>query len=227
MPLVAIPDGATPELEAKVRASRAKLLRKSTEKYRFKVEGQCIPEGLLVEKDHLVGLRFRRARVENGRVVATDETTDRRASCVVSSIGSIPAPIAGIETEDELFRFSDPELGRLIGFPTVFSAGNIVTGKGNIIASRKHAKHVTEAMVESMLGLSDRDSADQDGLADIVHGGHRQAASNIAEAIITQPPIKDAALAEIRRQVAERQRAVGYEGDFAAWIERMTPEGFE
>jgi NADPH-dependent glutamate synthase beta subunit-like oxidoreductase len=227
MPLVAIPAGSTPEQETKVLNSRAKLLRKAADKYRFKVETRWLPEELLVEDDHLVGLRFRRGRVENGRIIATDETLDRRASCVISSIGSIPAPIEGIETKGELFRFSDRDLGRLKGFPTVFSAGNIVTGKGNIIASRKHAKHITEAMIESMLGLSDRNSTDQDNLADIVHEGHHQAASNIAETILTQPPIKDEALVKIHQQVAERQRAVGYEGNFDAWIKQVTPEGFE
>ena len=37
MPLVEIPDGATPERAAKVLASRGKLLEKAMEKYRFRL----------------------------------------------------------------------------------------------------------------------------------------------------------------------------------------------
>ena len=50
MPLVEIPDGATPERAAKVLASRGKLLEKAMEKYRFRVEPLCMPDGLIVEK---------------------------------------------------------------------------------------------------------------------------------------------------------------------------------
>ena len=49
MPLVEMPDGATPERAAKVLASRGKLLEKAMEKYRFKVEPLCMPDGLIVE----------------------------------------------------------------------------------------------------------------------------------------------------------------------------------
>jgi hypothetical protein len=227
MPLVAFPDGATPEQQAKVCNSRAKLLQKAIDKYRFKVEGLSAPEDLLVENDRLVGLRFRRTRAEAGRITPTDETFDRRASCVISSIGSIPLPIEGIELDGELFRFADWDLGRLAGFPTVFSAGNIVTGKGNIIASRKHAKYVTESMVESMLGLSDEDPENKAGLVDVVHGRIDESISEIAAEIASKPAITDEALAEVRERVAKRQRTVGYDADFDSWIQRVTPPDFE
>jgi ferredoxin--NADP+ reductase len=227
MPLVEIPDGATPEREAKVRNSRAKLLQKATEKYRFKIEELCMPDDLIVEDGQLVGLRFRRTRAEAGKVIATDETFECRGPYVISSIGSIPLPIDGIETKGELFRFTDWNLGRLEGFPTVFSAGNIVTGKGNIIASRKHAKQITETVVESFLGLSNDGHAGEAELADALHEGLQEAASGIATEIRVQPKIDAEALAMIRSRVAERQRAVGYDGDFKTWIEKVTPPDLE
>ena len=110
------------------------------EKYRFKIEPLAAPDGLLVEGDRLVGLRFRRTRMEGGKLVPTDETFERRGAYVISSIGSIPEPIPGIPMKGELFAFTDWDVGRLAGYPTVFSAGNVVTGKGNIVASRKHAR---------------------------------------------------------------------------------------
>ena len=194
MPLVEIPDDATPERAAKVLASRAKLLEKAMEKYRFKVETLCMPDALLVEGDRLAGLRFRRTRADAGRIVPCEETFEARGPYVVSSIGSIPEPIEGIETKGELFRFTDWELGRLDGYPNVFSAGNVVTGKGNIVASRKHAAIV---------------------------------ASRLAEEIAKLPPAGDAELASLRERVRARQRAVGFTGDYASWMAKVTPPDLE
>jgi len=194
MPLVEVPDGATPERAAKVLASRAKLLEKAMEKYRFRVRPLCAPDGLIVENDRLAGLRFRRTRADAGKLVATDETFEARGPYVISSIGSIPEPIEGIETKGELFRFTDWVLGRLEGHPNVFSAGNVVTGKGNIVASRKHAAWV---------------------------------ASKVAEEIAKLPPASADALERVRARVRERQRAVGYTGDYGSWMAKVTPPDLE
>jgi NADPH-dependent glutamate synthase beta subunit-like oxidoreductase len=134
MPLMEMPEDADEKRQEKVRAGRRKMLAKAMEKYRFRFEPLCMPIGLIVEDDKLVGLRFQRTAIENGRVVPQDETFERRGVYVISSIGSIPEAIEGIPMKGELFEFSDWDLGRLAGYPTVFSAGNVVTGKGNIVA---------------------------------------------------------------------------------------------
>ncbi|HXV36151.1 MAG TPA: NAD-binding protein [Myxococcota bacterium] len=223
MPLVEIPEDATPERVEKVRGSRAKLLEKAREKYCFKVEALAAPEQMIVENGRLVGLMFRRMRVEAGKLVPTDERFERRGSCVVSSIGSIPLPIEGIEMKGELFRFADWELGRLDAYPTVFSAGNIVTGKGNIIASRKHARQVTQLMVEDFLGIAHAERSAEAGIAEVAGARVRASAERIAAALEKQPPIRAEALESIRARVAARQREVGYDGDFDAWIARVSP----
>jgi hypothetical protein len=179
------------------------MLAKAVEKYRFGFEPLCMPDGLIVEDDRLVGLRFRRTKIENGRVVPQDETFERRGCYTISSIGSIPAAIAGVPMKGELFAFSDWNLGRLAEYPTVFSAGNVVTGKGNIVASRKHAREVSGVFLESFLGL--RNEA-------------REAGEKIADAIEAQPEIDATTLAAVRERVRKRQQAVGYEGDYASWV---------
>ena len=40
-------------------------------------------------------------------------------------------------------------------------------------------------------------------------------------------PIEPAVLESIRKRVRERQAAVGYDGDYAAWIARVTPPDLE
>jgi NADPH-dependent glutamate synthase beta subunit-like oxidoreductase len=228
MPLVEIPDGATPEREAKVRNSRGKLLKKAMDKYLFRFEPLCMPDEPLVEGERLVGFRFRRTRMENGRPVPTDETFERRGPLTISSIGSIPEPIAGIAMKGELFEFSDWDLGRLAAYPTVFSAGNVATGKGNIIASRKHARFISETISAAFLGLADGEDAHAgEGAAlDGTSSAARETANNIAAEITQQPPIEAGTLESLMNRVQERQRAVGYEGDFEAWITAHTPPDF-
>jgi hypothetical protein len=197
------------------------------DKYRFKMEPLCMPDGLIVEDERLVGLRFRRTRMEKGRPVPTDETFERRGCYVISSIGSIPAPIEGIPMKGELFEFVDWELGRLADYPTVFSAGNVATGKGNIVASRKHAKALAATLVEAFLGLGEEGHGGEEGLAEAASAGAREQGEKIAAEIRRQPTIAAEMLERIRGRVRQRQQAVGYEGDFAAWIERVTPPDLE
>lgn len=226
MPLVEVPPGASAERTTKVQAARHRLLEKAIEKYRFRSEFRAAPDGLLVEDDRLVGLRFRRTRIEGGRVIPLDETFERRGTYVISSIGSIPEPIAGIEMKGELLRFSDWELGRLADYPTVFSAGNVVTGKGNIVASRKHAAEV-EKQVESFLGLSEDRHEVEAGLA----AESSEAVSRQAEAVVehleARAPLAPEAVERILARVLGRQRAVGYDGNFTAWLEKVTPPDLE
>jgi NADPH-dependent glutamate synthase beta subunit-like oxidoreductase len=227
MPLVEIPEGASPEREEKVRKSREKLLQKAMQKYRFGIEPLCMPDSLLVEDGRLAGLRFRRTRMEKGRPVPTEETFLRRGSRVISSIGSIPEPIEGIEMKGELLRFVDWDLGRLEGYPTVFSAGNIVTGKGNIVASRKHAREVSAVMIEAFLGLGEKGHEGEGALAEATHGAFRDAAERLAKEVRATRPLAPDELQRILARVEERQQAVGYGGDFAAWIARVTPPDLE
>jgi ferredoxin--NADP+ reductase len=221
MPLMDIPQDADDARVEKVRNARQRMLDKAMQKYRFKIEPLAAPDGLVVENDRLVGIRFRRTKIENGRVVPQDETFERRGTQVISSIGSIPEPIEGIPMRGELFEFVDWEIGRLADYPTVFSVGNVVTGKGNIVASRKHAAHVSEDAIEHFLGLQEDGDADGDRVDIEATVGHaaRETADKIAAELRQAPTPNE--LAEILARVEARQHAVGYPGDYKAWMERV------
>lgn len=220
MPLMEMPEGADAKRADKVRTGRERMLAKAMDKYRFRFEPLCMPEGLLVEDGRLVGLRFRRTAIENGRVVPQDETFERRGPYVISSIGSIPEAIEGIPMKGELFEFTDWELGRLRDYPTVFSAGNVVTGKGNIVASRKHARAVSERVLSSFLGLGDGSHDGEEAIADATHAPLREAAAKIADKVERQPDLSPEALKAVLDRVHARQRAVGFdEAAFQTWIE--------
>jgi NADPH-dependent glutamate synthase beta subunit-like oxidoreductase len=197
MPLVELPEGAADKQVDKVQKSRLRVLEKATAKYLFRVEPLAAPVGLLVEQDRLAGLRFARTAMEGGRLVTTEQTFEARGAQVISSIGSIPEPLPDVAARGELYDFSDRELGRLAAWPTLFSVGNVVTGKGNIVASRKHARRVSTAMVEKYLGL--------------------------VEELKRRPPLTTEQEKALLARVAERQARVGYDGDYRGWLRKVTP----
>ncbi len=217
MPLVAIPDDATPERVEKIYKSRQTLLDKATQKYMFRVEPLSAPDGLIIEDDRVVGIRFRRTRMEGDRVVMANQTFERRGPVVISSIGSIPEPIEGIEMKGELFAFTDWTYGRLAAHPTVFSVGNVVTGKGNIVASRKHATQVSQEAIEAYLGVADESTQSIDsGLAQHVTA----AAEGIGLHVDAQPPLDAETISAIEARIVARQAAIGYPGDVVEWLDQ-------
>jgi len=226
MPVVEVPEGASDDRRAKVEGTRKKLLDKAMEKYRFRIEPLSAPDALVVENDRLAGIRFRKTRMESGKPVATDETYERRGRYVISSIGSIPEAIPGIDMKGELFAFTDWDLGRLAAYPNVFSAGNVVTGKGNIVASRKHATHVAERVIASFLGVGEDGHAGEEAILDGAREAARSAADGVAAQVASQPPRDATALEQLRARVASRQQAIGY-ADYHSWIERVTPADLE
>jgi NADPH-dependent glutamate synthase beta subunit-like oxidoreductase len=227
MPLVEIPEDADEKRREKAMNARARLLEKAQEKYGFRVEPLSAPEALLVENGRVVGLRLRRTKMENGKLVTTDETYERRGAYVISSIGSIPEPINGIPMKGELFAFTDWEVGRLEGYPTLFSVGNVVTGKGNIVASRKHAAQVYEDALASFLGLEEDGHAKEAALPSRAESSAKHTAGHVvAHLAHAEPPAPEVAEAILAR-VRERQRAVGYDGDLALWLAKVTPPDLE
>ncbi len=217
MPVMSAPDGADEARMEKVYAGRKRMLDKAMGKYMFKVEPCSAPEALIIEDDRVAGLVLRRTKIENGRVVPTDETYEARGPQVLSSIGSIPEPIEGLPMKGELIDYADWDFGRIEGFPTLFAAGNVVTGKGNIVASRKHAKFVSEEAVEQYLGLEEGDDAVERSLE-----RPSDAASDVAEGIASHleaiDPVDPAEIEKTLGRVQARQQAVGCTEGYAAWM---------
>ena len=199
MPLVSLPDGANEKVVAKIEKTRAHMLEKAVGKYLFHVRPLRAPVALLVENERAVGMRFAVTRMEGGKLVQTADTEEVRGSQVISSIGSIPEPLEGVPQKGELYAYSDWDLGRLPDFPTLFAAGNVVTGKGNIVDSRKHARHVGQHVRDEYLKLVD-------GVAAL-------------------PPLSGAQRESLLQRVRARQAKVGFRG-YAEWIKAARPPEF-
>jgi len=219
MPLTDVPEEGGPEHQARHERLRQRIVEKAMRKYCFRVGAQTVPVGLVVEDDRLVGLRVQRTRVEDGRALpVAGEVEEVRAPFVVSSIGSIPEPMPGIAQDGVLYRYADAVLGRLAGWDVVFGTGNVVTGKGNILESRRHSERVTTHVVDSWLDLGDRDGEDATVRVPVA-----AAAARVAARTRGRPPLAPADVERLLARVRARQREVGYDGAYRAWIERVTP----
>lgn len=221
MPLIEIPGDADEARVEKIRKSRLTMLNKASEKFKLKVEPLSAPDELLIENESVAGIRFRRTQIEGKRVISTDETYERRGPVVLSSIGSIPEPIEGISMKGELIDYSDWDYGRLEDYPTVFSVGNIVTGKGNIVASRKHASSVSQQAIEVYLGIADEEEG-QDGPPLAADSFTEELAASVSEHAQGQPPISEAGYESLMNRVTRRQQEVSYTGSLDSWLQGLT-----
>lgn len=197
MPLVDLPENANDKVREKIAKSRGRVLEKAMSKYLFNLEPLRAPKSPIIENDRLVGLVFSKTRIEGGRVIVTDETSEARAPMIISSIGSIPEGMAGIPMKGELYAYTNWDLGKLPDYPTLFSVGNVVTGKGNIVASRKHAKGVANYVTQEYLAL--------------------------AQDVKKLEPLTPEESEALMKRVQQRQEAVGYDGDYGSWIKAATP----
>ena len=225
MPLLEIPDGADESRRAKFEATRCKLVAKATRKYGFTIRPLRRPAELIVANDRLTGLRFQPTEVRDGRVVDADAVLeDVHGPEMISSIGSIAEPLRGVPLRGESYDYTDPELGRLRGYDNVFSIGNVVTGRGNILVSRRHSLETAAVLIEQFLGLSDDGGHEgEQHLLQTPSEAGSPAGRRVAAWLGDQAPPSADTLASVLRKVEERQQVVGYPGDYRDWIATVSP----
>ena len=97
MPLADIPDGASDEIINKVQNVRGKILQKAMDKFLFNFQELVSPKELIVNNNHLKGIILDKTELINGKVRTLDETISLETTQIISSIGSIPEPIEGIQ----------------------------------------------------------------------------------------------------------------------------------
>jgi ferredoxin/flavodoxin---NADP+ reductase len=221
MPLSDIAPDATPKRAEAMRAARAKILDKAQRKYLFEFEPQRVPTGLIIDDGRMVGVQMSHTEVADGQVrTLPDSASPVRAELTISSIGSIPEQIPGIPAKGEVYAYIDAKVGLLDDGPTaVYAAGNVLTGKGNIKDSLESGTFVGIHVAESYLGLN----GDEPPLAEGARKEAREQGEQIASSMNSRSGLAPEQVAEVMRRVRERQRAVGYEGDYRAWIARITP----
>lgn len=226
MPLADMPASATAEQLKKAEGIRRKILEVCRRKFLFRFEERRLSQKIIVEDERLVGLTIAQTRVEGKRAepVAGSEQ-ELRAPLVISSIGSVPERIPGIRMKGESYVYRSWDTGEYEDIPGVFGIGNVVTGKGNIRDSLEHGESVASHIIEAYLGIG--------GARDVIavtapaiRAGLAHAEAVMSHVAVKAPLAADKARAVLDR-VRTRQRQVGFERSYRAWIESVTPPDLE
>jgi ferredoxin/flavodoxin---NADP+ reductase len=221
MPLSDVPPDAPPKRQEAMRNARAKILEKAMRKFLFEFQELRVPTGVIAENGQMVGVKFSRTEVADGQVrTVPDSGEEVRAALTISSIGSIPEPIPGVPQKGEVYQYRDVKTGLLFDGPTaVFAAGNVLTGKGNIKDSLESGTEIGTIVAENYLGLTDEEFR----IAENARLHAEAEAREISAMMDKRPELSGDQIDAIRAKVRERQRAVGYDGNYRAWIAKVTP----
>jgi ferredoxin/flavodoxin---NADP+ reductase len=228
MPLASAPKGAKQKVIDRIPMVRKKILDKCLKKFLFVFEPQRLTKEITIEDGHLTGLVLYKTEIE-GRNVTTIEGSEHelRTSLVISSIGSVPEAIAGLKMKGAYYTFKDWDTGEYDGVPGVFGAGNVVTGQGNIKASVEHGRFVAQHIAERYLGIADDGERDAGAAANAGEAGGEKAASAVAAHLGTKDPLSVDAVNALLERVAARQREVNFDGDYKAWLSKVSPPDME
>jgi NADPH-dependent glutamate synthase beta subunit-like oxidoreductase len=224
MPLAQPPDNATPEQAAKTEMVRQKMLRIARDKFLFRFQDRRVTTGIVVENGRLVGLKLAETKVEGRKAEPVPGSEhELRTPLVVSSIGSVPEKLSGINMSGEYYTFAGKDVPRYTHMDRVFGVGNVVTGQGNIRVSLVHSQKVTKRVVDCMECA--------DGNAAAGAGNAQQQVANAVDAIGKQmeviPQLSDSQMAEVERQVHALQLKAGFTSDYDSWIAKVTPPDLE
>jgi ferredoxin/flavodoxin---NADP+ reductase len=215
MPLAQSPDNATPEQVAKTEMVRRKILRLARDKFLFRFQERRLTSGIVVENGRLVGLRLAETKIEGRKAEPLPGSEHEvRTPLVVSSIGSVPERLPGVNMVGEYYTFAGKDVPCYTHMDRVFGVGNVVTGQGNIRVSLVHSQKVTKRVVDCMKG--------GDGEPKVASG-----MDAIEKQIELIPQLSDDQMAEVERHVHALQQKAGFTSDYDSWIAKVTPPDLE
>src|SRR6201981_854900 len=220
MPLAQPPDNATAEQIAKTEQVRQKMLRLAREKYLFRFQDRRLTTGIIVENGRLAGMKVVETKIEARKAEPIPSSEQGlSAPLCVSSIGSVPEKLSGIDMNGENYKFAGPDIPRYTAMNRVFGVGNVVTGQGNIRVSLVHSQKVTKRLVDCLKGNSGNATAGTGSAEQQV----ASAMDGIEKQIEVIPQLSDHQLAEVERQGQVLQQKVGFTFDYHSWIAKVTP----
>ena len=205
MPLADLPENANQNVKEKIQKVRKKILNKAKDKFLFNFQSLASPSSLNINNNKLEGITINKTVVIEGQVKVLDETIVLKTNQIISSIGSIPEPIKGIAMEGETFKVIDKSLGIYAEKEGVFLAGNVVTGKGNIRDSLKHAEKVADYVINSYLNPLDNQAG-------------KQTADVVQEFLNKKESLNEQQFKKIITKIHELQKKVNYHNNYNEWI---------
>ncbi|GAB4363392.1 MAG: hypothetical protein Kow0042_01240 [Calditrichia bacterium] len=222
MPLSPLPEGASPERIEKVFQIRERIFRNYQEKYLFQFLPHAVPVDKIVEGGRLAGLVFGRTKYVRGKLQLQEGSEFQvKTPLVISSIGSIPEPVAGIDPEGELLPVEDPLSGRIKSFDNLYAVGNAVTGRGNIRESLIHGRQISHRVMEDL--LEEDATVEYQALIESQEEESSAQVKNIQKQMQTRPSPGEDTIRNILQRVREFWGKVGYDGNYEKWIRGHMP----
>ncbi len=219
MPLKAVPNDL-PETRERARKVSKKLLETYRDKFLFKFEPRSIPVGLIEENGKFGGLRFQRVEIKDGKLIPIEgEEYDFKTNLIISSIGSLPEKIPGLPYDGDYIK-TEGANARVVGYNNVFAIGNAVTGRGNILESKKHGREITEKIIDEHLDpMAEKfanwfSAVNRDVDEDLVH---------IIAILKNEETKPDYMIEHILERTKKMQQRVGFDGNYLAWVEKHKP----
>jgi len=146
------PKDDTPENIKKAREISEKLLNKYIEKFKFNFKPLSIPIDFIEEDKQFKGLVLQSVEVREGKIIPIENKTEVLSTeMLVSSIGSLPEEIEGLQYEWSSLKMRKDVEYHVFGYDNVFAIGNAITGRGNIQDSKQHGKKMTRKIIDHHL----------------------------------------------------------------------------
>ncbi len=231
MPLAQAKDN-TPERIEKARQTSKKLIEKYVDKFMFTFIPKAVLIDEIIEDDSFEGLVFRKVELEGRKMIPTEETFEIRSKFVVSSIGSVPKKIEHLFYEGEQLKMRPETEYHVHGYDNVFAIGNAITGKGNIMSSKKHGKEMTakiiDAHLEEMVNIDDHDALEEK--LDAHNGAIRalvdKQVDEIEKEILTHELMSPEEIKELLKKTASLNKEHEF-SDYRRWIKEHKPVRLE
>jgi NADPH-dependent glutamate synthase beta subunit-like oxidoreductase len=221
MPLKSPKDDTQKSIQAAREVSK-KLLEKYKEKYKFKFKPLSVPIDYIEENNSLKGILLQKVKLYNGRIVPIEnETETLRSDMFVSSIGSIPEQLDGLEYEWSYLKMHKEVDYHVFGYDNVFAVGNAVTGRGNIQESKQHGKQITKKIIDLHL----TDDAFEEWLTNLNESIKSKVSEQITS-IIDEISSKEVQPDDIIQNILDKTKSLNRLHNYTTyqdWVDRHRP----
>ena len=225
MPLKS-PKDDTQESIDKAKVVSKKLLEKYKEKYKFEFKPLSVPINCLEKNGKLKGLKLQKVRIYNGRAVPIENNFEvLKTNMLVSSIGSIPEKIDGLEYDWSSLKMKDNGDYHVYGFDNVFAVGNAVTGRGNIQESKQHGKQMTRKIIDNHL----TEDAFEDWLTSL-NDSIKSGVSDQIDSIISEIGNKEIQPDDIIQSILDKTKSLNNKHNYTTynnWVNKHKPVRLE
>ncbi|MBT8269127.1 MAG: FAD-dependent oxidoreductase [Bacteroidia bacterium] len=220
------PRDQSPESIEKAKNVSEHLLKTNLEKYKFRFKPLHMPSGIVEEDGALEGLILQKVEIKDGKVMPLDNETEvLKTDMVISSIGSLPEPIEGLNYEWGSLKMKEGDDYHVFGYDNVFAVGNAVTGRGNIQESKQHGRRITREIIDKHLTedaleewLTNLNTSIQESTSKQIH--------SIVQEISGKDIQPDDIIDSILRKTEGLNDLHGY-SNYAEWVEKHKPVRLE